>query len=235
MRSPAPSPRPRRGPANWPAELHAFPIGAARFRPQHQRMDSSDTKLIDALFTVIAEQGWRGVTPVRLAALSGIPASELVRRFPSRLDLLRLHADWVAAQVSAGTVPGQGGTPRDRVFDVLMRGVDALLPHRAGMLRLMSDMRRDGVLAGALFPILQRSMGRMLDAAELDSTGLQGRLRAAGLVGVWLMTLRAWEKDDTVDMGPTMAALDRALDRAEQTARSLRLEPGDLTPPAMEA
>ncbi|MDP3416028.1 TetR family transcriptional regulator [Falsiroseomonas sp.] len=193
-------------------------------------MQTSDTKLIDALFTVIADHGWRGVTPGRLAALSGVPAGELVRRFPSRLDLLRLHADWVAAQVAEGTVPGQGGTPRDRVFDVLMRGVDALLPHRAGMLRLMSDMRRDGVLAGALAPILQRSMGRMLDAAELDSSGLQGGLRAAGLVGVWLMTLRAWEKDDSVDMGTTMAAVDRALDRAEQTARSLRLEPGDLAP-----
>ncbi|MBU8539703.1 TetR family transcriptional regulator [Falsiroseomonas tokyonensis] len=190
-------------------------------------MQSTDTQLLDALFTVIAEHGWRGVTPGRLAALSGIPAGELVRRFPSRLDLLRLHADAVAESVSAGTVPGQGGTPRDRVFDVLMRGVDALLPHRAGMLRLISDMRRDGVLAVALAPILQRSMERMLEAAELDSSGLQGKLRAAGLVGVWLMTIRAWEKDDTVDMGPTMAALDRALDRAEQTARSLRIEPGD--------
>lgn len=197
-------------------------------------MDSSDTRLIDALFTVIAEHGWRGVTPGRLAALSGVPAGELARRFPSRLDLLRLHADGLAEQVAAGTVPGQGGTPRDRVFDVLMRGVDALLPHRAGMLRLLSDLRRDGVLALALIPIMRRSMARMLDAAELQSAGLQGSLRAAGLAGVWLMTLRAWEKDETVDMGPTMAALDRALDRAEQTARSLRLEAGDLASPTAE-
>ncbi|WP_439596108.1 TetR family transcriptional regulator [Falsiroseomonas sp.] len=194
-------------------------------------MQSTDTQLLDALFTVIAEQGWRGVTPGRLSGLSGIPAGELVRRFPSRLDLLRLHADAVAESVAAGTVPGQGGTPRDRIFDVLMRGVDALLPHRAGMLRLISDMRRDGVLALALAPILQRSMERMLDAAELDSTGLQGKLRATGLVGVWLMTIRAWEKDESVDMGATMAALDRALDRAEQAARSLRIEPGDRAVP----
>jgi AcrR family transcriptional regulator len=197
-------------------------------------MENTDTTLLDALFTVIAEHGWRGVTVGRLAASSGIPAGELVRRFPSRLDLLRLHADSVADQVAAGTVPGQGGTPRDRVFDVLMRGVDALLPHRAGMLRLASDMWRDPVLAGALAPILQRSMERMLDAAELESSGLQGKLRAAGLVGVWIMTIRAWEKDETVDLGPTMAALDRALDRAEQTARSLRLDPGDRALPPLE-
>ncbi|WP_235961244.1 TetR family transcriptional regulator [Falsiroseomonas selenitidurans] len=195
-----------------------------------------DARLLDALFTVIATEGWRGVSPSRLqAAGAGLTPAELVRRFPSRFDLLRLHADQVAATVAAGTVPGQGGTPRDRVFDVLMRGVDALLAHRAGMLRLIADMRRDGVLAMALAPILQRSMARMLDAAELDSSGPAGAARAAGLVGVWLMTIRAWEKDETADMGPTMAALDRALDRAEQTARSLRLGPGDLAPPPPEA
>lgn len=194
-------------------------------------MPASDQRLIDALFSVIAEHGWRGVTVGRLSSASGIPAGDLVRRFPSRLDLLRLHADAVADQVATGTVPGQGGTPRDRLFDVLMRGVDALAPHRAGMLRLVGDMRTDGVLAGALAPILHRSMKRFLEAAELDATGIQGNIRAAGLSAVWLMTIRAWEGDASQDMGPTMAALDRALDRAEQTARSLRIEPGDMAVP----
>ena len=194
-------------------------------------MPASDQRLIDALFSVIAEHGWRGVTVGRLSSAAGIPAGDLVRRFPSRLDLLRLHADAVADQVATGTVPGQGGTPRDRLFDVLMRGVDALAPHRAGMLRLVGDMRTDGVLAGALAPILHRSMKRFLEAAELDATGIQGNIRAAGLSAVWLMTIRAWEGDASQDMGPTMAALDRALDRAEQTARSLRIEPGDMAVP----
>ena len=196
---------------------------------------ASDQRLIEALFSVIADHGWRGVTVGRLSAASGVSAGELVRRFPSRLGLLRLHGEMVADQVAMGTVPGQGGTPRDRLFDVLMRGVDALAPHRAGMLRLVGDMRTDGVLAGALGPILHRSMKRFLESAELDATGLQGNLRAAGLTAVWLMTIRAWEGDSSQDMGPTMAALDRALDRAEQTARSLRLEPGDLAaPPAAD-
>jgi len=194
-------------------------------------MPVSDQRLIDALFSVIAEQGWRGVTVGRLSAASGIPTGDLVRRFPSRLDLLRLHAESVADQVATGTVPGQGGTPRDRLFDVLMRGVDALAPHRAGMLRLVADMRTDGVLAGALTPILHRSMKRFLETAELDASGIQGNIRAAGLIGVWLVTIRAWEGDASQDMGPTMAALDRALDRAEQTARSLRIEPGDMAVP----
>ena len=91
---------------------------------------SDDGPLLEALFRGIAEYGWRGVTPSRLAAESGIPASEIVRRFPSRLGLLRLFGDHVMATVTAGTVAGQGGTARDRLFDVLMRELDALAPFK---------------------------------------------------------------------------------------------------------
>lgn len=194
-----------------------------------------DDRLIDALFGVIADHGWRGVTVTRLAESSGMSPGDLVRRFPSRLDLLRLHGDRVAEIVAANTVQGQGGTPRDRLFDVLMRGIDALQPHRPGMKRLITDMFSDAVLSVALGPVFQKAMGRMLDTAEIDSSGPRGRLRAAGLVVVWIRVVNAWSKDETQDLGPTMAALDRALERADQTARSLRLDGGDLAPVPAEA
>ncbi|WP_237214266.1 TetR family transcriptional regulator [Falsiroseomonas oryziterrae] len=197
----------------------------------------ADAALIEALFRVVATHGWRGVTVTRLAQESGVAAGELVRRFPSRLGLLRLFADQVMDEVAAGTVPGQGGTPRDRLFDVLMRGLDALAPYKAGMRRLMTEMYTDGVLFGAVAPLFQRSMERMLDLAELDAGGLKGRLRAAGLTLVWIRVVNVWSKDTSEELGPTMAALDRALERAEQAARSFGLDGGDLAapPPDMAA
>jgi AcrR family transcriptional regulator len=193
-----------------------------------------DAPLIEALFRVIATHGWRGVTPGRLEAESGIPAGELTRRFPSRLGLLRLWGELVTDEVVAGTMPDQGGTPRDRLFDVLMRGLDALAPYKPGLKRLMVEMYTDAVLAGALAPVFQRSMERMLDAAAIDSGGIKGRLRAAGLSVVWIRAVHVWAKDTSEELGPTMAALDRALERAEQAARSFRLAGGDLAPPPEE-
>jgi AcrR family transcriptional regulator len=193
-----------------------------------------DSKLIEALWATVAAHGWRGVTPRRLAAASGVPARDIVARFPNRLDLLRLHAEVADAAVLAGTVPGQGGTPHDRIFDVLMRRIDTAQPHRPGLLRMLEDMRRDPLLPLAMAPILRESMRRMLDAAGLDSAGPSGAARALGLAGVWLATLRAWEKDAGEDLGTTMAALDRALERAEQVARSFGIGPGDLEPDAGE-
>ena len=187
--------------------------------------ETNDDALIAALWRVIAEHGWPGLTMGRLAAESGVPLVTLRHRFPSRLDVLILHGRLVDAAVLAGTIPGQGGAARDRLFDVLMRRFDAMQPNRAGILRFLRDMRRDPSLAALLGPQLSLSMRWMLDAAEIEGQGGQRRALALGLVGVWLAAVRAWAEDESEDLGTTMAALDRVLDRAERIARSFRLLP----------
>jgi AcrR family transcriptional regulator len=191
--------------------------------------DDIDSRLLAGFWRVVAAHGWQGVTLRRVAAASGLPASEIRLHAPGGpRDLLALHGRLMDEAVEAGTVPGQGGTPRDRIFDVLMRRIDAMQPHRAGLVRLLEELRTEPGLALCLLAGLPCSMARLLQAAEIESSGIFGALRVQGLTGVWLATIRAWVKDDSTDLGPTMAALDRAFDRAEQVARSLRLDPGDM-------
>lgn len=191
----------------------------------------SDENLIGALWRVMAAHGWPGLTMRRLAAEAGLDTATLREGFPMRLDLLLLHGRVMDQAVLAGTIPGQGGSARDRIFDVLMRRLDAMQPHRAGILRLFEDMRRDPALALALFPHIGVAMRWMLEAAEVEARSCEARLLALGLTGVWLATIRAWARDDSPDMGATMAALDSALDRAERIARPLGLLRGEATPP----
>ncbi len=187
----------------------------------------SEARLVAGLWRVVARHGWDGLTMRRVSAASGVSLAELRRRCPTPSVLLALHNRVVDQQVLEGTVPDTGDTPRERLFDVLMRRVDALQPHRRGVLRLLDEALTDPVLALALFSGLPRSMAWMLEAARIGTDGFAGALRANGLAAVWLYTLRAWARDNTEDLGPTMAALDRALDRAEQAARTLGLGPAD--------
>ncbi len=187
----------------------------------------SDARLVAGLWRTVARHGWDGLTMRRVSAASGVSLAELRRRCPTPSVLLALHGRVVDQQVLEGTVSDTGDTPRERLFDVLMRRVDAMQPHRRGILRLLDEALADPFLALALFSGLPRSMAWMLEAAQIGTDGFSGALRAKGLAGVWLYTVRAWARDNTEDLGPTMAALDRALDRAEQAARTIGLGPAD--------
>jgi AcrR family transcriptional regulator len=197
--------------------------------------ETNDEALIAALWRVVAAHGWEGLTMGRLSAEAGVPLAALRERFPTRLDALVLHGRVVDRAVLDGTVPGQGGAPRDRLFDVLMRRLDAMQPHRAGLLRFLAHLRRDPGLAAVLGPQVAMSMRWMLDAAEIGGEGCARRAMAFGLVGVWLAAVRAWTEDESEDLGHTMAALDRALDRAEQVARTFGVMPRDASAPGTEA
>lgn len=186
--------------------------------------DPIDARLVAGFWQVVAAQGWHGLSMLRVATAAGVPVAELRRRCPTPLHLLGLHGRVADQLVLAGTVPDQGGAARDRIFDVLMRRIDAMQPHRAGILRLFEDLRRDPLLALALLGAVPGSMAWMLEAAETPAgMGPLGILRVNGIAAIWLATVRAWTWDGSADLGATMAALDRALDRAEQVARSLRI------------
>lgn len=183
--------------------------------------DKLEARLLDGLWGAIAEHGWRGATMARIATAGGVTLAELRRHAGCPQALVMLSLRMADRAVLAGTVPTEGESPRDRLFDVLMRRLDQLQPHRAGVVRFMKDLPFDPLFAIAVGFATERSMAWMLDAAGIGSRGVTGELRKRGMMGVWVYTLNAWMKDESSDMAATMAALDKALDRADQIARSL--------------
>jgi AcrR family transcriptional regulator len=179
----------------------------------------SPDAIIPSFWRVLADRGWHGVTMRGIAADAGLPLAELRRTFDCPQAILEAHGRAVDAAVLEGTVDDLAASARDRLFDVLMRRLDVLQPDRAGVVRLMHDLPTAPLLALWFATKMLPSMAWMLEAAGLDATGPSGILRAKGLGTVWLAALRAWEKDDSADLSATMAALDRALDRADRVAR----------------
>ena len=194
-----------------------------------QNAPDPDPRLIDAFWRVVAERGFHGVTFRLLSEASGESLEALRGALLNPLAILAAHGRAVDRAVLSGTASAPGDPVRDRIFDLLMRRFDVLAPHREGVLRLMSDARRGPLLALTLAPGLLASMAWMLEGAEVDTSGVAGKLRVQGLAAVWVQASRAWAEDDSADLGPTMSALDRALDRAERVARTIRLDPGDVS------
>jgi hypothetical protein len=109
-------------------------------------------------------------------------------------------------------------SPRERLFDVLMRRLEILAPHRQAIRSLLRSARRDVPLALALNALTARSQKWMLAAAGIGASGPRGALRAHGLALLFGSVLRTWVRDDDPGLARTMAALDRALGRGQRLA-----------------
>jgi ubiquinone biosynthesis protein COQ9 len=172
-----------------------------------------DAALIASAFALAAERGWSGVSVAQAARDAGLPLDRARRRFPGRCAVL-LRFGGLADQAALVGVTNEGSC-RDRLFDILMRRIDFLQRHRAGVLALMRALPTDPALALALAAANLGSMGWMLEGAGITSQGLHGCLRRNALLAVWLWMLRAWQQDESEDMASVMAALDQALSRAD--------------------
>ena len=178
--------------------------------------DEFDAALIGSAFSLAGRAGWAEVSVVAAARDAGLKLDRARTRFAdTNAILLRFgqHADALALADSL-----ESGPTRERLFDVLMRRFDALQANRAGVLALLRDLPGSPARALMLAAATGQSMAWMLEAAGVSTSGVRGAIAVQGLTGVWLYTLRAWRTDESADLSGTMAALDRALARAEQAA-----------------
>ncbi len=177
-----------------------------------------EKRLVEAAMKLAAAQPWNEVGYREIAAAAGVPLAEAWRAAPGRGAILRHLSRMVDEAVLKEPVALDEGDARDRLFDALMRRFDALTPYREGLASVVEAMGRNpaAALCGGLG--LVRSMQAMLVAAGVPAEGLRGRVRAKGLTVVWLATLRTFLRDDSEDLSPTMASLDKQLRRAERVS-----------------
>lgn len=178
-----------------------------------------DRALIAAAFTEAGISGWHRLNLAAAARAAGLDAARARLRFPGRCAVLVRFGTLADAAAIDGA--DADAPVRDTLFDMLMRRIDVLQAHRAGMLALLRTLPFDPFTASLLAGASLRSMAWMLDAAGIPR-GPVTPLRTKALLAVWLWTVRAWQKDETTDLAPTMAALDEALRRAETAESWLR-------------
>jgi hypothetical protein len=175
-----------------------------------------DQALVASAFDLLDEVGWRRLSVAQAARAAGLPMDRARLRFPVKETIL-LRFGTLADQAALKEAPSDGPS-RDRLFDMVMRRIDALQARRNGVLALLRALPGEPVLALLLTCASLRSMAWLLEGAGISANGPIGALRTKGMLAVWLWTIRAWQRDDSIDLSPTMAALDVALNRAEQAA-----------------
>lgn len=177
------------------------------------RLPGADSdRVIDALLALVVAGGWRSVSLAAVAEETGLSVLQVHRLFPSRAAILIgfvQRIDGVALAAPLDAEPDE--RPRDRVFDLLMRRFDALLPYRDALVTLRRELPGDPLTAVALGPSLLSSMRLTLEAGGIMCNGISGVVAVKLTTASYLAAMHTWLRDDSPDLAPTMAMLDRRL------------------------
>jgi hypothetical protein len=148
-----------------------------------------------------------------------LPKIQLRAEFGSTLAIIAAHIKDIDKAVLAGGDSDMSEEPaRERLFDVLMRRLEALAPYKDAVHSIMRSARRNPGLAFALNALAVRSQHWMLEAAGIGASGPRGALRAQGAALMFARVLSVWINDEDEGLDRTMSALDRGLSSAERWA-----------------
>jgi len=180
------------------------------------RKPVSPERMLDAAMALAAERRWRDIGMADIAARAKVDLATLYAAFPAKSHMLAALAR--KADEAMLAAPGEidkAEPARERLMEVLLRRFDALKPYRRAIASAARDGAGDPLALACSGARLLRSMGWALEAAGVGAAGLAGLVRVKGLAAVYLATLAVWLRDDSADLGRTMAALDRNLRRGE--------------------
>jgi hypothetical protein len=179
---------------------------------------------------LLAEKRFEEIGFGEIAARSGLTLANCRAEFGSTPAIYAAHVKELDRKVLAGASGDMAEEPpRERLFDVLMRRIEAMAPYREATRSLLKSVSCNPGLALALNGLAVRSQHWMLTAADIDAAGPRGAIRAQGLAALFAQVLRTWVNDED-DNARTMAALDRALARGQRWSGMLddlcRFQPG---------
>ena len=180
--------------------------------PKSSEGTSERERVVEAFLALLAETSMEEIGLGEIAARAGVSLPQLRDLFGSKLAILAAFTKDTDRQVLGSIDADMAEEPaRERLFDVLMRRLEVLAPHKAAMRSLLRSARRNPPLALALNSLAVRSQQWMLTAADISAAGPKGMVRAQGLALLWARVLRTFVNDEEEGHARTMAALDRAL------------------------
>ncbi|MGI9482281.1 MAG: TetR family transcriptional regulator [Hyphomicrobiales bacterium] len=182
---------------------------------------SQAERIIDTTLELAAERGWSRLKLAAIAKASGISLAKLHDHFSSKADILAAFMARIDGEVleNLDDEPDAGELPRDRIFEVVMRRLEILEPHKPALKMIAKDMRDTPSDWGALCNAAARSQRWMLAGAGLEDYGLRGFIKVNGLALVYSRVMRVWLEDDDPGLARTMAELDRSLRRGERALK----------------
>ena len=181
------------------------------------------SKIVEALFELASEKRFEDISIRGICKMAGVSLADFRDSFPSKGAVLASFSRRIDRAVLAQDSEELADeSPRERLFDILMRRLEAMAPYREGLREASAWLRRDPSAALAINQTVLGSMRFMLEAAGIEvDGGAAGTIKLQGLALAWARIVSVWLDDDDPGLSKTMAELDRELTRGERAVAGI--------------
>lgn len=175
---------------------------------------------IDALLALAAETPWDAITLPMIAERAGLSLADLRDIAPSKGAMLGGFIRRIDRTVLDGTPADMAEQEaRDRVLDLMLRRLEALLPHRAALKSIRKGFQGNLLGLAALNQQALNSWRYLLASADIETEGPLGAMKLQGAIVVFARAFQTFLDDEDPALARTMAVLDRELKRGEWVLR----------------
>lgn len=185
----------------------------------------TDQDLFALAMAEIAEHGWLGFNLSSLATApekkrKALSLADIYDRFPTKcalLDGFGRHIDRQMIDVAASEMTDS--SPKERIFELLMRRFDALQSMKPGLKRLYDERHCDPALMLATARNLGRMAQWLVALSNPSLKGLRRTLAEKAIAALYVRCFAVWLTDETDDSAKTMAEMDKRLGQLERLAQ----------------
>lgn len=163
-----------------------------------------------ALLKLMPEHKWDEITYELLSKESNLTIEEITNYVPSLIEIADATVDMIDQEVAEHYENDEESELSDRLFDLFMTRFEILQKYRDGIIALGSDARQIPELALQFYRAQKtsiHSMGVLLKVPNHKLNTAEIHL----LLLAYQYSYMVWEKDKTVDLAPTMSALNTSL------------------------
>ena len=178
-----------------------------------QDIEHLKNKVIQSALALAEMHNWADVTFHQIVRHCDCNEADIRAIFDDNDAIISAYGREVDLRVEEAfaNLSQSGESEKDRLFDVLMERFDILNENREAVISIVNAVTLDPRQSILSPPSVFKSMTRMVGIANIKSEGVRETLKITALTALYIKILRDWVNDDSTDMAPTMASLDKAL------------------------
>lgn len=174
-------------------------------------------QIIETFLTLLMEKGWNHTTLEDVANTLNVSIGEIQNILPQKEKIFHLLASEVESSVYSELQAPDivVYAEKDQVMEVLVTKLEAMTPFKVFLKYLRSNFLSHTEISIPFAMAELASLERILAHYQINQNSLLGELKRKAIFGVYLLAMDTWVQDESPDLGPTLAKLDRLLSKGE--------------------